>query len=468
METMPPPHTALHRLGRRRALCLAGLVVPASAANDGLARTPPMGWRSWNYYACEISAHVFERQVDALADRSRSVDGAPTSLADLGYRTVGIDDCWQDCTSPRSLNGSYHSATGEPLVDAARFPNGLRGLSDYATARGIGLGWYGNNCPETRGPGRGPKYCSEHGKLRPDWSAALAGDVAALLAANFSAVKLDNPGCGANSDLAAYFGAVSQARPGKVVIENCHYNTTFPHWIDRPGGELACPMHLFRVSNDIKANWASVMANAAATAPFADAEHPLSQPGCWSYPDMLEVGVRGQNGRSEGGLSAAEERTHLGLWQVLSSPLTLSFDLGNRTLMDEMWPLLTNREALAVSQSWAGHPGALAAQDTDNAGKAWQVWSKPQGGGAVAVLLVARALDMGPVQSLPPIDLSLRMSDYVDTSAGAPAVRDVWNRRDLNASSAVAAEGFLLRFPAIPAHDSVFLVLTPAGSGAVD
>ena len=61
------------------------------AAEDGLARTPPMGWRSWNFYACEINVGVFERQADALVDRPRPVDGKPTSLLDLGYDTVGID-----------------------------------------------------------------------------------------------------------------------------------------------------------------------------------------------------------------------------------------------------------------------------------------------------------------------------------------------------------------------------------------
>lgn len=128
---------------------------------------------------------MFEKQIAALADKSRTVGGKPTSLAELGYGTVGIDDCWQDCLSPESLNGSYHTATGKPLVDASRFPQGLRGaisldfhpillqfyssftpvllyspgLTDKATAKGIQLGWYGNNCPETGGVGRGPKYC---------------------------------------------------------------------------------------------------------------------------------------------------------------------------------------------------------------------------------------------------------------------------------------------------------------------
>ena len=56
----------------------------------------------------------------------------------------------------------------------------------------------------------------------------------------------------------------------------------------------------------------------------------------------------------------------------------------------------------------ARHPGALADEDVDTAGKAWQVWSKPQENGGVAVLLISRALDMG--SKLPPIDLSLRLS----------------------------------------------------------
>ena len=264
------------------ALALIAGPTPTRAADNGVARTPPMGWRSWNFFACEIDGSVFERQIAALTDRSRLVDGRPTSLADLGYNTVGIDDCWQDCLHPDSVNGSYHNAEGKPLVDESRFPGGLRALSDHATAKGIQLGWYGNNCPETHGTGRGPKYCGEHGKLQTDWPLALQGDVAALIAANFSAVKLDNPACGAGSDMQGYYDLVHAKSPRPITIENCHYNTTFPRWVDRPGGQLDCPMSLFRTSNDIKANWESIMSNAHSTIPFADATHPMSSPGCWA------------------------------------------------------------------------------------------------------------------------------------------------------------------------------------------
>ena len=270
----------------------------------------------------------------------------------------------------------------------------------------------------------------------------------------------------------AYFDLVNASAPHQITIENCHFNTTYPRWVDRPGGELACPMNLFRVSDDIKANWAAVLRNVHATIPFANAVHPMSGPGCWACelhllppalscsslltwrwvcgtdPDMLEVGVTGQNDRSEGGLTAHEERAHFGLWAVVSSPLTLSFDLGNSTIMDRSWPIITNTDVLAVNQGFFGHPGTLLDQDKDSAGGAWQVWAKPQGDGAMAVLLV----NTGGAAA----DLSLALSNYASTAGAGATVRDLW------AQKTVGPRKGTMRFPAVASHDSVFLLLTPA------
>ena len=47
--------------------------------------------RSWYAVkACEVSHTVIERQVAALVDSSRMVNGKPTSLLDLGYSSIGI------------------------------------------------------------------------------------------------------------------------------------------------------------------------------------------------------------------------------------------------------------------------------------------------------------------------------------------------------------------------------------------
>lgn len=49
---------------------LAALVLLAfgvAARDDGLALTPPMGWRSWNYFHGNINQDILKAQVDAIA-----------------------------------------------------------------------------------------------------------------------------------------------------------------------------------------------------------------------------------------------------------------------------------------------------------------------------------------------------------------------------------------------------------------
>src|SRR5690348_4930312 len=53
---------------------------------NGLALTPPMGWNSWNHFACNVSASLIERQADAMV---------ASGMKAAGYRYVIIDDCWQ-------------------------------------------------------------------------------------------------------------------------------------------------------------------------------------------------------------------------------------------------------------------------------------------------------------------------------------------------------------------------------------
>jgi hypothetical protein len=49
-----------------------------------------------------------------------------------------------------------------------------------------------------------------------------------------------------------------------------------------------------------------------------------------------------------------ESRSHFGGWCIVSAPLILGHDLSNETLNAEIWPIITNKHAIAVSQSWAG------------------------------------------------------------------------------------------------------------------
>jgi hypothetical protein len=81
------------------------------------------------------------------------------------------------------------------------------------------------------------------------------------------------------------------ARP--MLLENCHNG---PHTgspaAQSPFGPFAptkdwCPFHMYRSSGDIRPKWGSILSNLQTIPPLAAAN--LSRPGCWAYPDMLEV-----------------------------------------------------------------------------------------------------------------------------------------------------------------------------------
>lgn len=68
------------------ALMLAALAVaPAYALDNRLARTPPMGWNSWNSFHCDVSAKLVEATADAMVT---------SGMKAAGYIYVNIDDCW--------------------------------------------------------------------------------------------------------------------------------------------------------------------------------------------------------------------------------------------------------------------------------------------------------------------------------------------------------------------------------------
>ena len=75
-----------------------------------------------------------------------SITDSNTSLCNLGYCDVGLDDNWQACDSPLAAPGMhYHDIVGNPIVNKTTFPS-LREMTDYAHSLNLTAGFYGNNC----------------------------------------------------------------------------------------------------------------------------------------------------------------------------------------------------------------------------------------------------------------------------------------------------------------------------------
>ena len=153
---------------------------------------------------------------------------------------------------------------------------------------------YANNCG-----------CSERGNPgHPIQDAAMA----ALL--GFDGIKID--GCGPAHNITTW-GAALNATGRQILLENCMDNND--RWsAPTPDQVEECNMNLYRVSGDIAPQFYSTMWNLQHMAPFLDRSRPLSRPGCWAYPDMLQV---------FNNLSEEESRTHFGAWCITSSPLVL-------------------------------------------------------------------------------------------------------------------------------------------------
>ncbi|MQL78244.1 hypothetical protein Taro_010672 [Colocasia esculenta] len=80
---------------------------------NGLGKSPPMGWNSWNHFQCNIDETVIRETADALVS---------TGLAQLGYHYVNIDDCWAELNRDKK---------GYLVPKKSTFPSGIKALADY-------------------------------------------------------------------------------------------------------------------------------------------------------------------------------------------------------------------------------------------------------------------------------------------------------------------------------------------------
>ena len=374
-------------------ICLATGVAMAQSLK--LASTPPMGWNSWNHFACKVSDAIIREQAAAMA--SNGMKGA-------GYQYINIDDCWQ---GGRDANGVIHGN--------ARFPD-TKALADYVHSKGLKLGIYSSPGPKTCAG-----YTGSYGHEEQDARTYASWGVDYLKYDWCSAGRIYKP-----SEMPAIYkkmhlALVSTGRP--IVFSLCQYGMEDVwKWGAASGGNL------WRTTGDIKDYWPRMSRNGFDLQPGLA---KYAGPGHWNDPDMLEIG--------NGGMTETEDRTHMSLWCMLAAPLIAGNDLSH--MSPEALEILTNREVIAVDQDRLGREGYPIARYKDGkritihvklplprnsklelgGGDDQEVWVKPLSGGAMAVGLFNRAAA--------PARISLRWREL--KMRGTPQVRDLWAHRDL-------------------------------------
>jgi alpha-galactosidase len=346
------------------------------AVDNGLARTPPMGWNSWNKFACNVSEDAVRSVADAMVKNG---------MKDAGYQYIVIDDCWQ----------ISRDAEGNIQADPKRFPSGIKALADYVHSLGMKFGLYSDAGRKTCGGRPGSRgYEFQDARTYARWGVDY--------------LKYDWCSTDGQTTKESYtlMRDALQLAGRPIVFSLCEWGNSKP-WLWAPAVG-----HMWRTTTDIKDIWEGKMrGNGAGVVTIADMQVDLADyagPGHWNDPDMLEVG--------NGGMSTTEYRSHFSLWCIMAAPLIAGNDVA--AMKSEIHDILTNKEAIAVDQDGFGKQGKRIRHENNQ-----DVFVKPLEGGAVAVLLLNR----GAAQQAISVTWEQLGLDAGKSFNG----RDLWEHKDL-------------------------------------
>ena len=360
-----------------------------------IARTPPMGWNSWDCYGAAVTEETVRKNADYMSQY----------LKPFGWEYIVVDIQW---AQPTAVNHSY-----EPFSDLTmdeygrltpavnRFPSaaggaGFRPLADYVHSLGLKFGIHIMRGLPRMAAHRhlpiadSPYFC--HAAADPNSICAWNPDMYGLRCELPSArayydsifrlyaqwgvdfVKCDDiareyPRC--RKEIEVISGAcrecgrdmVLSLSPGPAPLEEAEHLKTYAN--------------MWRITDDFWDDWRLLKGM------FERAEKWCvhAAPGHWPDADMLPVGALRQceDPDERTRFSRAEQRTMLTLWCMMRSPLMIG---GEMTKNDDFTlSLLTNQAVLDIlGESWCAHPLCTTEEES--------IWIAPRkdGNGVYAAL----------------------------------------------------------------------------------
>ncbi len=378
----------------------------------GLALTPPMGWNSWNYFACDVDEILIRETADAMVT---------TGMKDAGYEYIVIDDCWH---GERDTLGFIHP-------HPERFPSGMKALADYIHSKGLKFGIYSDAGWKTCGgkPGsRGHEYqdAMQYAKwgvdyLKYDWC--------------------DTEGLNARGAYLTIRDALYEAgRP--IVLSICEWGD------NKPWGWAKDIGHLWRISGDIAVIFNGEEGHGSWTSwgvlqilNMHKDIRKYSGPDHWNDFDMMEVG---------NGLTVEEDRAHFSLWCMVASPLMAGNDL--RKMSQETIDILTNKEVVAINQDPLGIQGFRCYKEGD-----LEIWAKPLQDDALALCFLNLDDDVQKVEfdwQHHKVIKDDQFQKHFNFNTTQYKIRELWAHKDVGTTETPYSTK-------IKAHDVKVLKLSP-------
>ncbi|MEV0430940.1 ricin-type beta-trefoil lectin domain protein [Micromonospora sp. NPDC050495] len=405
--------------GLAAGLLLAGTLTAlrpdaAQALENGVARTPPMGWNSWNSFGCNINETLIRQAADAIVT---------SGMRDAGYQYVVVDDCW--------FNPNRDSA-GNLQGDPGRFPSGMKALGDYLHGKGLKFGLY--QVPVDR-------TCAQYFNSYPGATGSQgheAQDARQFAAWGVDYLKYD--WCSPNGTIDQQVATFAKMRDalaatGRPIVYSINPNSihakTGPQ---RNWGDVA---NMWRTTEDITNAWDTGQTNGYpmgiqniinVTVPLAG----YARPGAFNDPDMMEVG--------RGGMTDTEMRSHFAMWAVLASPLIAGNDV--RSMNSATQSILTNRNLIAINQDTLGRQATQVSFDGTR-----RVLAKPLANGDVAVALFNQGSSSTTISTT---------AAAVGKSGSSFTLLDAWTNATSTTSGTISAS--------VPGHGTVVYRVSGGGT----
>lgn len=311
--------------------------------DNGLGKTPPMGWLHWERFRCNTDCEndpencIGEKLYMTMADII-----VAEGYKDAGYEYVNIDDCW-----PARERDANHRLQSDP----ERFPHGIKALADYIHSKGLKFGIYEDFGKKTCDGFPGSEYY-----LQLDAETFAQWEVDYL---KFDTCFSEPQGYADELPPMAFF----LNKTGRSIYLSCEYPLYLDYAKIKPDyKKVAAACNLARNFDDIQDSWDSL---AGIINHFGADEGNFSAqagPGYFNDPDMLIIG--------DFGLSYDQERVQMGMWAIMASPLLMSVDL--RNIRASSKALLQHRGLIAINQDPMGIQGKRVYSAANI-----QIWTRP-------------------------------------------------------------------------------------------
>jgi alpha-galactosidase len=446
------------------------------ASTDGLASTPPMGWNSYNAYACDNGAQNMEAVAKFIHDSGLQRDG---------YQYINSDGCYDDLeglaspntygvTAPTpqdpetcgAINGRLPD--GQMFVNSYAFPpsspcanNGFQVVGQHIHALGLKLGLYldaGNNwnCEEI--PGSYGFDQTDANTLaywgvdyvKVDWGCKdTLVPPASNAPAGYTGIDAapGNQGFGGPtfSTNPAYDGDQQQTQTDMyTALTNAIRATGRPMVVSFAGAgtvnsqdwAFQAGAQLDRPTGDANPNFVATGRHAAGSVVGiinADAQtyDAMTGPGHWIDPDAMEIG--------NGSLTPTEDQSEMSMFSEMADPLLMSTNLCPANCGPDTTPatqaqlaldvsVFGNRRVISVDQDRLGSPAHIVGTFDGT----HLIMAKPLANGGVAVTLFNESTTDAATMSTTAAAVGL-------PSASSYRMQDLWSGKWSTSAGQISA-----------------------------